>query len=392
MKKLNKDSEHFDYIICGGGAAGLSLAIQLVEQGLSGKKILILDRELKNNNDRTWCFWLNGESPYPHITFRGWNQLAFNGVNFTKVFPLGDYRYYMIRGLDFYNYARSYLSQFPNITSLNAQVTSIEDGEELALVKTDNGQFSAEWIFDSRFNPKNLTRQENHYHYLFQHFRGWEVETSTDIFDPQTPTLFDFRTPQNGCMRFIYILPFSPRHALVEYTLFSDHQLNSDEYDQGLRAYFSDILHLSDFKIASVENGVIPMSDHPFPRRLGHRILAIGTLGGLVKPSTGYAFLRIQHDSQAIAKSLRANQHPFDLPRSPQRYSLFDSIMLQVMKRHGHEMSAIFTQLFRNNPIERIFRFLDETNRFSEDLKLLASLPFPPFIAALVRLKILRSV
>jgi glycine/D-amino acid oxidase-like deaminating enzyme len=53
---MRKDS--FDYIIAGGGLAGLSLAFYLNEsEHLRGKKVLIIDRDAKRRNDRTWCFW-----------------------------------------------------------------------------------------------------------------------------------------------------------------------------------------------------------------------------------------------------------------------------------------------------------------------------------------------
>jgi lycopene beta-cyclase len=40
-------------------------------------------------------------------------------------------------------------------------------------------------------------------------------------------------------MRFIYILPFSERRAMVEYTLFSADLLTRAEYEQALRDYLS---------------------------------------------------------------------------------------------------------------------------------------------------------
>ena len=47
----------FDYIIAGSGAAGLTLAYMLLENEYTKKKLLIIDKDLKENNDRTWCFW-----------------------------------------------------------------------------------------------------------------------------------------------------------------------------------------------------------------------------------------------------------------------------------------------------------------------------------------------
>ena len=68
----------YDYIICGGGAAGLSLASGLsLDNSLSAKKILIIDPEYpKKNNDRTWCFWENNDSNiWEDLTFHNWNNV-----------------------------------------------------------------------------------------------------------------------------------------------------------------------------------------------------------------------------------------------------------------------------------------------------------------------------
>ncbi len=381
--------ETFDFILAGGGAAGLSLAIGLVE-AFPSKKILILDRAPKQTNDRTWCFWSVNSSPYPAATYRTWKKLAFFGTGFSKTFFLSPYHYYLIRGIDFYRHAYHILKSSPNVRFEFGEIGSISEEEQHVSVSLNGNHFQGEWLFSSLYDPKNISKQPDRYHYLQQHFRGWEIETNSPRFDPQTPTLFDFRTPQNGQMRFMYILPFSEKEALVEYTLFSPSLLTSEEYDEALRNYIRDVLGISEYQIKTVENGIIPMSDQPLPRKLGRRVLAIGTLGGRVKPSSGYAFLRIQKDSQAIVRSLLQHGHPFDLPESLPRYRLFDSIMLQVMLRRGGEMHHIFTQLFRNNPIQRVFAFLDEEQSFLEDIKVLASLPPLPFLQALIRLKVLR--
>jgi lycopene beta-cyclase len=384
--------EHYDYILTGGGAAGLSLAMKLVNQTGFDKRILIIDRDKKTSNDRTWCFWSADQNPYPDITFRTWDKLNFQGIGFKKTYDIQPYRYYMIRAVDFYEHARQILTGKPEVTFIQSTVNKVEDGKSFVVVSVDGNEYSADWVFDSLFDPNNFIPQPDRYHYLNQHFRGWEIETEFDAFDPQCPTLFDFRTPQNGCMRFIYILPFSTRQAMVEYTLFSEELLSPQAYDQGLHDYIEKVMQIREYKIHMVENGVIPMTDHPFPRRLGRRILAIGTKGGRVKPSTGYAFLRIQNDSKSIVNSIKNFGHPYNIPKGPTRYQLFDSIMLQVMKRNGWRMSSIFTDLFRKNPIHSIFKFLDEENPLFADLKILASLPFPPFVSALIRLKLLKKL
>jgi hypothetical protein len=125
---------------------------------------------------------------------------------------------------------------------------------------------------------------------LKQHFLGWEIETRSPAFDSSAVTLFDVRTEQREGLCFFYILPFDDRRALVEYTLFSANLLPREDYEQALRGYIQEELGVSEYHIADEEQGSYPMTNHPFPRRLGKRIMAIGTRGGRVKPSTGYAF------------------------------------------------------------------------------------------------------
>ena len=162
----------------------------------------------------------------------------------------------------------------------------------------------ARWVFDSRFSlPAYRSRPRKHT-YLVQHYLGWEVEASTAAFDPQVATLFDLRTEQRGGLCFFYILPHDKQRALLEYTVFSHQPWPRAEYERELRAYLEGTLSLSDYRMVGTEQGIIPMTDHPFRRRLGRRIMAIGTAGGMVKPSTGYAFARIQRDSRAIVRSL----------------------------------------------------------------------------------------
>ncbi|KPL78588.1 hypothetical protein ADN00_06615 [Ornatilinea apprima] len=385
-------TSHYNFILAGGGAAGLSLAVQLASSPLKDRSILIIDRDRKQANDRTWCFWARTPTLFDSIAYRVWERVEFVAPGFQRVYDLPPYHYQMIRGIDFYNYARQVLSQFSNIHFLQAGVESVEDGPDAARVTAGGEVYTADWVFNSLYLAGQVRPNPARHHSLLQHFRGWEIETEQDAFDPKLPRMFDFRTPQHGEMRFVYILPFNPRRALVEFTLFSANLLTDAEYDQALRDYLQSVLGLQSYRVLEVENGVIPMTDQPFARRAGQRVLNIGTRGGRVKPSSGYAFLRIQRDSAAILQSLLAHGHPFHLPESPARYRLYDSILLQILYRHGELSQRIFTALFRRNSIQRIFRFLDEEAPLPENALLMATLPTWPFVRALLKLKLLHRI
>ena len=52
------EKQIFDYIICGGGASGLLLLDALSgDSYFNTPSILLIEQEVKNSNDRTWCFW-----------------------------------------------------------------------------------------------------------------------------------------------------------------------------------------------------------------------------------------------------------------------------------------------------------------------------------------------
>jgi lycopene beta-cyclase len=220
--------------------------------------------------------------------------------------------------------------------------------------------------------------------YLKQHFLGWEVETANPVFDPATVTMFDLRTPQRGGITFFYVLPFSPTNALVEYTLFSPALLPAEDYESALRGHLAE-LGAGEVRIAEQERGVIPMTDHPFPRRLGKRILAIGTRGGRVKPSTGYAFARIQRDSARIVESLIRFSHPFTIPADPLRFRMHDSILLELLAREPDLGRPIFEAIFAKNPVQRVLKFLDNRSTPLEDLAIMGSYAPWPFLRAIRR-------
>ncbi len=384
--------EHYDFILAGGGAAGLGLACALARSRLADRSILIIDREAKAKNDRTWCFWSDHPDPFDEILYRQWQAVRFTGEAFDQRLELGEFRYKMIRGIDFYAHTRRLLADHPNVHVMQGQIDRIDESADFATVTVAGQSYTSDWVFDSRVLPGSILIDHTRSHDLKQHFKGWIVETEAPAFDPQTPTLFDFRVQPHGDMRFFYVLPFSERKALVEFTLFSARLLSEEEYRSELKRYLESILTVGPYRILEEESGIIPMTDRPFPRRLGKRIMAIGTLGGRVKPSTGFAFARIQKDSAAIVASLLKRGHPFDVPTAPARYGWFDRTMLEVMHRRGAEMGSYFTQMFRRNSIQRILRFLDEENTWLEDLRLLSSLPLWPFLPAFIKVNLFGKV
>lgn len=374
----------YDYLIVGGGAAGLSLAYHISQEPrLRHKRVLLLEPEAKDKNDRTWSFWADKPTLFDGIVAYEWGQLAFRSPSFEQVFPLKRHRYKMIRGLDFYRFVRAALADNPQFTLLQTTVSGLENlPEGGAQATTPLGTFTARYAFDSR-PPELVPRPEKH-RYLLQHFVGWEVETEHDVFDPTTVEFMDFRGEQQQEARFMYVLPFSKRRALVEYTLFSAEMLPKEAYEQAMRLYLHNTLGVSDFRIEAEEMGAIPMTDHPLPSRVGHSIINLGTRAGRAKPSTGYAFKRIQEHSARLVEALAITDEP---PRNSTndhwQFQLFDTLLLDIMQRRGERTRDLFTELFQRNPPERIFDFLDERTSWAENLQVMNSVTPWPFLQSI---------
>jgi lycopene beta-cyclase len=369
----------YDYIIAGGGAAGLSLAFYLSLSTLKNRKILIIDKDKKNKNDRTWGFWSNNQTPYEEIVTLKFSKLDFVSSYYHDQINLGSYNYNVIQGIDFYHFVKRQLRNHPNFEFVQASVTSITDQKNGAEVTTNQGIYEAKWIFSSLFDEDDIRKAAASKLYLRQHFKGWVIETGTPQFSPESFTMFDFRTPQEGLMRFFYIIPYSETRALVEYTLFSEHLLEPRQYDQALKNYISEILGIKTYNVADEEFGVIPMTNYLFPASKGKHIVNIGSLGGSSKPSSGYTFFRIQKHVQKIVAALEAGKSPVISANSLKRYRFYDSVLLNILKYRGGLAEKLFSSMFKNNSIHRLFNFLDEKGGIFNDLKIITSLPPLPF-------------
>jgi lycopene beta-cyclase len=375
-------TDRFDYIITGAGAAGLSLAFHLNNAGLTDKRILLIDKAPKAENDRTWCFWEAGDNAFESIVFRKWDHVAFHGNRFSKVLHLAPYRYKMIRGIDFYAFMSDWLKSQPNITQVYGTVDGVEDTSDGVAVDVEGRRYEGAWAFNS-IQFTSPAQQPSKYHYLLQHFLGWVIQTPEAKFDPRQATLMDFRIPQAGETRFVYVLPFDPHTALVEFTVFSGKLLERGEYKRELETYITNQLQITEYEEQHEEFGVIPMTDAPFPEPAGARVINIGTAGGRTKPSTGYTFRRIQRHSAQIAQALKDTGAPFfPTPLPSRRFELFDSTLLNVLDKGRDAGKQVFTDMFSRNPPQRVFKFLDEDTTLAEDLQIMSSVNLPAFSLA----------
>jgi lycopene beta-cyclase len=386
-------------IIAGAGLAGLSLALECARRPyFNATNLVLLDRDDKTRNDRTWCFWAQDGEPLPPVLYKSWNECRFFGEKAEVAMKIAPYRYHMIRGLDFYNWAKTELAKYPNVRLVKAD---IQDMDAVAgIVSTDQGDFQGTWVFNSaqyRAGERRYTvdgarwlkeeqprgDQLKNTTFLLQHFKGWMIETQHSAFDPNAVTFMDYRLEQSGETRFVYVLPFSATKALVEFTIFSPALCRPEVYDAELNRYLSEVLQLQDYQVLEEEFGVIPMTDLPLSPRAEGRLVHIGTAGGFVKASSGYAFLRTQRKIRRFVDAWEQNGRPDpDLLRSAPAYRALDAIMLHVLRTGAVSGRDFFTRLFQKLPAPLVFRFLDEDATLPEVLRVLSAPPTWPFLKA----------
>ncbi len=369
----------YDYIITGAGCAGLSFAMHLINSAkFQHKRILIVDKDAKTKNDRTWCFWEKEENLFQPIVAKEWEQLSIFSNNFSKDLTISPYRYKLIHGKDYYNYCLSHILAQKNIQFLQADVQEIYSNETTGAIINDQ-HYTCQFLFNSIiFQKPQLKKRE---FYLLQHFKGWYIESSEPVFDSSQATLMDFRTEQKNETRFFYVLPFSAHRALVEFTIFSKKILNDEAYEAELENHIRDTLKIKNFSITEKELGVIPMTNMRFLQRQNN-IINLGTAGGQTKGSSGYTFGFIQKHSSSLVQSLVQHGHPFATKRNLKRFHFYDSVLLNILHHNKIAGRDIFSQLFRKNKARQVFKFLDNETNLAEELKIISSLPALPFTRA----------
>ncbi|MFN4808092.1 MAG: lycopene cyclase family protein [Bacteroidota bacterium] len=371
----------YNYIVTGGGCSGLSLIMHILsEPSLSNKKILLIEQSEKNLNDRTWCFWEQGKGFFESVVCKQWSSAWFHADGYSSLKELGSYRYKMIRGIEFYRYCYEKIASSPNVRVVHDKVVSIQQESGGVKVFTEQGEYTGEYTFNSILFDDPM-KQKNAHH-LLQHFKGWVIETAEDAFDLNACTLMDFRVGQQHGTTFVYVMPLTKRKALVEYTLFTEQLLKDDQYVDGLKNYIKDFLKGVAYTIEEEEFGIIPMTSAQFKREEGNTIF-IGTAGGQTKASSGFTFMFIQKQSTMIVDRLKKTGKPFYHPtKMQQRYNWFDKVLLNVLIKQRVPGSVVFKKMFQKNPIDRIFRFLDNETQLHEELRLITTLPTFPFLQA----------
>jgi len=344
--------KEFDYIILGGGCAGLSLAYELdIKQKLKTKSLAIVETRKEYKRDKTWSFWKVSDHHFEDCVIKSWNNFSINSKSGSHEVVNKDFPYQTIDSGLFYKKILSQIKQNKNIqffTNTNQ-------------LKLDNS-----FIFNS------IPPTENYEKNIWQHFKGIEIETTKDIFDEEIFNLMDFDCDQRNNVHFFYTLPFTKNKALIETTWLSRMDEKSlKDYDNQLEKYIKETLKIKNYKINYQEEGSIPLF---YPNIQSKKnTINIGSTGGMTRLSTGYTFLNIQNHSKYITENIEKinDLKPYHIGK---KYEFLDNIFLNVLKNHPDKMPKIFFNMFKGSS-KTVIKFLSNKSNFYEDLRIIFKMP-----------------
>ena len=355
--------------IIGGGCAALSLAG--LSKSLNKYKInLYVGNQNKKINDHFWGFWKNKSTETAFdISDYSWSHWSIITYESKQILSSNIYPYCVIRRSKWLDYC---LSQINNKSVNIIQEDALDRNNDLFVY---NNKIEGKYIFDSRQPkiPPNI---------LLQHFEGYIITSEKNIFDDKTVTLMDFRCDQSKGMHFIYLLPLNKNSALVESTIFSKNIEKPSFYLNAIKLYLRKYYNLTKFVKSHHEKGIIPMHDITVNSKFTYNI---GTRGGAVRPSSGYAFTFIQKQvfqikSQLISKGkIKTNVH--------KNLDLFlDRIFIKVIELNPQIAPKIFSNLAKGINGDEMAMFMSGDCSFFTKFKIIKSMPKIPFMMAFLKI------
>ncbi len=367
---------YYDYIFAGGGLSALVLAHLIKsDKTLAGSTMLIVDPNVDPPESKNICFWAERPPDLP-LTLKGkWDSLSFGGEKGEKTRSIDPFSYYCFDAASLLTELKKELKAAGGVTFLEDRVV-VMDETRVQLRHSPVSYVARQYVFDS-LPPVGVSVS------LWQHFLGWEIDIIHNPgFDAQALTLMDFRVDQSKGPAFMYVLPFSPRKALVEITLMSPDVLSVKHYETYITTYLATHFPKLDFTLRHIEQGKIPMQQFSHGAASPGQI-KLGIKGGMAKPTTGYTFLNSYQQARQIVAQLVTGGSLNSLPTPQKRFEFYDRLLLSIIRRNPRAVKPIMESLFYRNRYSTLLAFLSESTTLLQETGILWSLPWKPFLHAL---------
>ena len=376
-------NQHFDLVIIGGGCAGLSLAYQLSQFGENCPKTLIIEEREAYTNDRTWCFWDLKEPIHGDLAPYKWKKFTIKNNHMAYEYGCEETPYVMLPSDIFYKNTLSAIRSNTKIQLLT--------GEKLLdqVIKKDAWQIhtstfsaSAANVVDTR-PIKTMTKKDS---LMWQSFVGYEVEVEGQQFIEDQLVLMDFDSNFKEGLAFIYCLPTSNNKALIEYTVFSEELFVAEQLTDRLLEKIDEYTKNAGYKIVRKEAGILPMGHRLIEQKDDPTYLFAGLFAGAARPSSGYAFQRIQNWAKECAFELKHKHQLKKFKKDAWIQKWMDLLFITVIKKNPIIGAKVFVELFKNCDVRTVANFMSDHSSLWDKLKIVTSLPALTFLLAIPEL------
>jgi len=365
----------YDVAMVGAGLAGLSLAARLTALP-NPPRILMIDPRMTYDRDRTWCSWSVQSHPFVECVSHRWPEWTVGSGKASIVRRCERFPYQRIPSDALYRKAKALLEQAPMVTwALGQSVVKLNETPGLVQIDFSDGRsVKASQVYDSR--PPEIKTNDG----WRQIFCGLELRCPGARWNPEKVVLMDFQQADENGVRFFYVLPLSSDIFLVEDTWLCPSGKSPHFSDTDILSYASEQIGGSELEILHREKGTIPMFAMP-KTTVGSRITAIGTRGGAVRSSSGYAFTGIQQEAETLAAAYpgppKATTGAFFL-------GAMDAIFLNTINKHPESVPDYMCRLFQNVKPERLIRFMESCPTLLDRLAVMKALPLWPFLVSMM--------
>ncbi|NCO04297.1 MAG: hypothetical protein GW903_08915 [Alphaproteobacteria bacterium] len=370
-----------DILILGGGCTGLNFALAYAKSNLN-LSLTILEARENYEHDRNWSFWIESNDNFQHrdIIRKTWNSWRFSTSEESWSHISKKYEYVTIASRDFYDKAIQTIKNDKRQTLILGCAVHTISGNT---IQTEKGIYNAKIVIDTR-NNKNIKFEADASFY--QVFYGYEVKTKSTFFDDtQVGLMTEMKNIKNS-FSFLYVLPFSKTDGLIEYTVFTKDLIKPDDLRKELNHSIKKLIGDTNYDIKHIEQAVLPMGPLKMDqKKSSSTYIYAGTQAGALRESSGYGFLNIYNWAISAVINLEKGKDISIYKNRSSMSQYLDRHFIKTLRISPSSSKKIFVTLTKKIQADDFVRFMSETNRLIDLIKIIIAVPKLPFLKALFK-------
>jgi lycopene beta-cyclase len=340
--------------------------------------MIIVEPRREYVNDRTWSFWAEEQNEVSHLIHQRWKSWGLSEADRYVLHSGTNIYYQQIRAIDFYEDALTCLKDKRNISFFRgAKARPPIKQADWVEIETDVGRIRADYVVDSRPRPSDTDTSK-----IWQVFSGGDVELADECLDPGSAQIMTNMVSDSLGLKFSYVLPQGPRHALVQTTRFTSTRIEPSQLDVEFKR---DLKHLTKGKVhvRRWERGCLPMGQTPLNSEKCSRIIPAGQANGALRPATGYGFLSIQEWALGFSEAFAAGNYDKARDLTVVQKGVMDDIFLAAFLANPSQSADWFMSIAEQLSGDEFGRFISQRVGFEIWIKIMWSLSKVSFLRSI---------